>query len=92
MISKSLSHLYILLSSAKLHVFVLSRKRKRSLINRLNSSEPKIDPCDPRVLNIAKFWRWQSSQYASNTQRTEYDRICFHRGLNIFWVINMVGF
>ena len=45
MISKTLSHLYIVLSSAKLHMFVLSRKRKRSLINKLNNSEPKIDPC-----------------------------------------------
>ena len=45
MISKTLSHLYILLSLAKLHRFVPSRKRKRSMINKLNNSEPKIDPC-----------------------------------------------
>ena len=45
MISKTLSHLYILLSSAELHRFVPSRKRKRSMVNKLNNSEPKIDPC-----------------------------------------------
>ena len=45
MISKTLSHLYIVLLSAKLHTSVLSRKRKRSLINKLNNSRPEIDPC-----------------------------------------------
>ena len=44
-ISKSLSHLYIVLSSAKLHVFVLLTKRKKSMINKLNNNGPKKDPC-----------------------------------------------
>ena len=44
-ISKSLSHLYSVLSTAKLHMFVVSTKRKRSMINKLNSNGPKIDPC-----------------------------------------------
>ena len=54
MISQTLLHLYIalyiyivyiVLSSAKLHTFVLSKKSKRSLINKLNNSRPNIDPC-----------------------------------------------
>ena len=28
------------------------------------------------ALNMAKFWIWQGSQYASVTQRYEYVRIC----------------
>ena len=36
--------LYIVLSSAKLHIFVLSIKRKRSLINKLKNNVPKIEP------------------------------------------------
>ena len=43
-ISKSLSHLYTVLSSGKLHMFVLSRKRKRSLVNKLSNNGPEIDP------------------------------------------------
>ena len=45
MISKTLSDLYIELPSAKLHMFVLPRKRKRSLINKSNNSGLKIDHC-----------------------------------------------
>ena len=37
--------LYIVLSSAKLHIFVLSIKRKRSLINKLKNNGAKIEPC-----------------------------------------------
>ena len=37
--------LYIVLSSAKLHIFVLSIKRRRSLINKLKNNGPKIEPC-----------------------------------------------
>ena len=43
------------------------------------------------VLNMAKLWVWQSSQYASITQRTEYTRICLNRVLNISQVLNMPG-
>ena len=38
------------------------------------------------------MWKWQGSQYASFTQRSEYVRICLDRALNIFWVLNMPGF
>ena len=38
--------LYIVLSSAKLHIFVLSIKRKRSLINKLKNNGPIIEPCE----------------------------------------------
>ena len=31
--------------AAKLQMFVLSIKRKRALINKLNNNEPKVDPC-----------------------------------------------
>ena len=30
----------------------------------------------PKILNMAKFWIWQGSQYASVTQCSEYARIC----------------
>ena len=43
--SKSLSRLCIVLSWAKLHMFVLSTKTKFKLINNLNNNEPQIDPC-----------------------------------------------
>ena len=57
MISKTLSHLYIVLSSAKLHMFVLSRKRKRSLIDKLNNSRPKIDPCGmPLIMSYQSLY------------------------------------
>ena len=37
--------LYIVLTSAKLHIFVLSIKKKGSLINKLKNNGPKIEPC-----------------------------------------------
>ena len=43
------------------------------------------------ALNMAKFWIWQGSQYASVTQRYEYVRICLDRVLNIFCVLIMPG-
>ena len=43
------------------------------------ASHPKY----AKILNMAKFWIWQGSQYASVTQRSEYARICFHRVLNM---------
>ena len=55
-ISKSLSHLYIVLSSAKLHMFVLSTKRKRSL-NKLNNNGPKIGPCGmPLIMSYQSLY------------------------------------
>ena len=45
-----------------------------------------------KVLNIAKFWIWQGSQYASVTQRSEYFRIYLDRVLKLSWVLNMPGF
>ena len=45
----------------------------------------------PRILNVAKFWMWQGSQFASVTH-SEYDRICLDRALKISWVLNMPGF
>ena len=47
-----------------------------------------------KILNMAKFWIWQGSQYASVTQHSEYSeyaRICPDRVLNISWVLNVVG-
>ena len=35
----------MVLSSAKLQIFVFSMKRKRSLINMLNNKGPKFEPC-----------------------------------------------
>ena len=35
------------------------------------------------ILNMAKFWIWQGSQYANVTQRSEYARICLYRVLNV---------
>ena len=35
----------MILSSAKLQIFVFSIKRKRSLINMLNNNGSKIEPC-----------------------------------------------
>ena len=50
MISKTLSYLHIVLPSAKLHMFVRSRKSKRSLLNKFNNSGPKIDPCSTPLI------------------------------------------
>ena len=52
------------------------------------TSGPKYD----KILNIAKFWIWQGSQCASVTQRSGYARMCLDRVLNIYWVLNMLGF
>ena len=41
---------------------------------------------------MAKFWIWQSSQYASVTQGSEYDRICLDRVVNVSWVPNPAAF
>ena len=57
-ISKSLLHLYILLLSAKLQVFVLSAKGKRSLINKLNKCGPRIDPCStPLIVSYQSIYQ-----------------------------------
>ena len=45
-----------------------------------------------KILNMAKFWIWWGSQYASVTQRSEYARPCLDRVLNISYVLNMAGF
>ena len=42
-------------------------------------SEYASDPIYTIVLNMAKFWIWQGSQYASVTQSSKYARICLHR-------------
>ena len=44
MVCRLMLQLYILLSSAKLHILVLSIKRK-ILINKLKNNGPKIEPC-----------------------------------------------
>ena len=53
----------------------------------------------PWVINMPKFWIWQSSeygaqgpQYASVTQRSEYARTCLDRVLNISYILNVSGF
>ena len=45
-----------------------------------------------KILNTAKFWIWQGSQYGTVTQRYEYARICLDRVFNMSWVQNMPGF
>ena len=63
-ISKSLSHLYIELSSAKLHMFALWTKRKRLLINALNNTGTKVDPCgiyEEFTFNLDLLIPWVSS-------------------------------
>ena len=46
-------------------------------------SEYASDPKYVKILNMAKSWIWQSSQYASVTQRSEYAIMCLERVLNI---------
>ena len=46
-------------------------------------SEYALGPKYAKILNMAKFWIWQDSQYASVTQRSGYVRICLGRVLNI---------
>ena len=55
-------------------------------------SENVSGPKYVKILNTAKFWIWQGSQYASVRQRSKYIRICHERVLNICWVLNMPGF
>ena len=43
------------------------------------SSRPKYT----KILNMAKFWIWQGSQYANVTERSEYYKIRLDRVLNI---------
>ena len=57
----------------------------------------KKDSKYAKILNTAKFWIWQGSQYASVTQRSEYARISIARVLNISGskyarILNMAGF
>ena len=42
-----------------------------------------------KLLNMAKFWIWKGSQYASVTQRAGK---CFDKVLKISWIVNMPGF
>ena len=56
--SNSVSHLHIVLSSAKLQMFVLSTKRKRSLINKLHNNRFKIDPCSMPLIVIPITIPW----------------------------------
>ena len=35
-------------------------------------SEYALGPKYAKILNMAKFWTWQSTQYANITQRSEY--------------------
>ena len=46
----------------------------------------------PQVLNRPNFWIWQGSQYAGDTQCSEYARICLDKVLNMAWILNMPGF
>ena len=46
-------------------------------------SEYASGPKCVKILNMAKFWLWQGSQYASVTQRPEDACICLDRALNI---------
>ena len=55
-------------------------------------SEYASVPKCAKILNVAKFWMWEGSCYASITQRSEYVRICLDRVLNIFRVLNIPGF
>ena len=46
-------------------------------------SEYALGPKYAKILDIAKFWIWKDSQYASVTQCFEHARICLDRVLNI---------
>ena len=47
----------MVLSSAKLQIFVFSIKRKRSLINMLNNNGPKIEPCGtPLIISYQSLY------------------------------------
>ena len=50
-------------------------------------SEYASGPKYAKILVMAKFWIWQSSQYANVTQRSEYTRICLERWMYLrFWI------
>ena len=53
-VPNSLSQLYSVLSSAKLHISDLIWKRNKSLIKMLKSNGPKTDPCGIAVMPRAK--------------------------------------
>ena len=55
-------------------------------------SEYAEGPKYAKILNTEKFRIWQSSQYASITQHSEYARICLGQVINISWVLNIPGF
>ena len=52
----------------------------------------KKDSKYAKILNTAKFWIWQCSQYASVTQRSEYTSIFLDRALDIARFLNMSEF
>ena len=55
-------------------------------------SEYALGPKYAKIQNMAKFWIWQGSPYASVTQHSECARICLDRVLSLSWVLNMPGF
>ena len=55
-------------------------------------SEYTLDHKYAKILNMAKFWISQTSQYFSVTQRFENAWICLDRVLNISWILNIPGF
>ena len=55
-------------------------------------SEYALGPQHSKILNRAKSWIWQDSQYLSVTWHSEYARICLDRKLNMPLVLNMPGF
>ena len=55
-------------------------------------SEFSLGPRYAKILNMAKFWIWQGSQYVSVTQDSEYARISLGKVLNISQILNMAGF
>ena len=98
--------MYIFLNFVEKYVRLKWKKRKLmlsrlSLLNMpeyvrwcLNKqdSEYALGPKYAKILNMAKFWIWQDSQYVSVTQHSEYARKCLDRVLNISWLLNMPGF
>ena len=67
-IFRSFWELYMVLSSAKLEMFVLSIKRERSLINKLNKNGPIIDLCGT-PLTISHQYTKNLFLYAGLTNR-----------------------
>ena len=60
----------------------------------LHKQDPRYasGPKYAKILNMAKFWMSQVSQYACVEQRSEYSRIFFDRVLNTYWILNMSEF